>query len=77
MPETCENWLSLVNSCVYLSHRTRDISQVLPYSVHSKAPGELWQPLGKAVLGKCSFMSIFFPVLETESVLLEVQSVLF
>ena len=22
MPETCENWLSLVNSCIYYAHQT-------------------------------------------------------
>ena len=29
MPETCENWLGLVNSCVYNSRQTREIYQVL------------------------------------------------
>ena len=28
MPETCENWLGLVNICVYYAHQTREIDQV-------------------------------------------------
>ena len=56
MPETCESWLSLVNSCVYYALKTHEIYQVLPYSVDFKAPGELWNPLSKAVLSKCSFI---------------------
>ena len=44
MPETCENWLGLVNSCVYYAHQTREIYQVLPYSMDFKAPVELWNP---------------------------------
>ena len=42
MPETCENWLSLVNNCVYYAHQTHVIYQLLPYSVDFKAPWELW-----------------------------------
>ena len=38
MPETCENWLNFVHSCVYHNRQTRDIYQVLPYSVVFKAP---------------------------------------
>ena len=49
MPETGENWLGLVNSCVYFS---REIYKVLPYSIDFKAPVELWNPLGKTVLNK-------------------------
>ena len=41
MPETCENWLGLVNSCVYYARQTREICQELPYSVDLKAPGSL------------------------------------
>ena len=41
MPETCENWLGLVNSCVYYARQTRENHQVLPYSVDFKALGEL------------------------------------
>ena len=33
MPETCENWLGLLNSCVYCAHPTCEIYQVLHYSV--------------------------------------------
>ena len=32
MPETCENWLCLVNSCIYYVYQTCEIYQVLPYS---------------------------------------------
>ena len=31
MPEPSENWLGLVNSCVYYTHQTRKINSVLPY----------------------------------------------
>ena len=31
MDETCENWLGLVNNCVYYAHKTCEIYQVLPY----------------------------------------------
>ena len=33
MPETCENSLGLVNNCVYYVRQTREIYQVLPYSM--------------------------------------------
>ena len=56
MPETCENWLGLVNSRVYYAHQTHEIYQVLPYSVDFKAPGELCNPLSKTVLSECSFI---------------------
>ena len=56
MPEICENWLSLVNSCIYYSLQTCEIYQVLPYSLDFKAPGELWNPLNKRVRSKCSFI---------------------
>ena len=39
MPETCENWLSLVNIYIYYAHQTHEIYQVLPYSVDFKVPG--------------------------------------
>ena len=32
-----ENWLCLGNSCIYYACHTRDIYQVLPYSVDYKA----------------------------------------
>ena len=25
MPDTCENWLGLVNKCIYYTHNTREI----------------------------------------------------
>ena len=49
MPETCENWLGLVNSRVNYTRQTRDIYQALPYPVDFKAPEELWNQLGKTV----------------------------
>ena len=39
MPETCENWLGLVLSCIYYAHQSRKIYKVLPYSVDYKAVG--------------------------------------
>ena len=33
IPETCEIWLGLVNSCVYFARQTHKIYRVLPYSV--------------------------------------------
>ena len=56
MPETCENYLSLVNSYVYYVHQTSEIYQVPPYSVDFKAPGELWNLPCKTILSKCSFI---------------------
>ena len=47
---TCENWLSLLNSCIYYAHQTHEIYQVLPYFMDFKAPWELWNPLSKTVL---------------------------
>ena len=41
MPETCENKLDLVNSCVYFAYQTTDIYQIMPYSVDFKALEEL------------------------------------
>ena len=29
MPETCENWLCVVNSCVYYAHQAYEIYEVL------------------------------------------------
>ena len=40
MPETCENGSGLVNGCSYHARQTREIYQVLPYSVDLKAPTE-------------------------------------
>ena len=40
MPETYEKLLGLVNSFVYYAWQTREIYQVLPYSVDFKAHGE-------------------------------------
>ena len=56
MPETCENWPGLVNSCIYYAHQTHEIYQVLPSSVDFKAPMELWNLMSNTVLNKCSFV---------------------
>ena len=32
MPETCENWLGPVKSCIYYAHQIREVYQVLPHS---------------------------------------------
>ena len=53
MAETCENWLGLVNSCIYSACQTYEIYQVLPYSMKLKSPQELWNPLCKTV---CQFI---------------------
>ena len=52
MPETCENWLGLVNSHVCYACQTLEIYQVQPYAADFKAPEELWNPLSKTVLSK-------------------------
>ena len=31
MPETCENWLGLINSGIYYICQTHEIYQALPY----------------------------------------------
>ena len=41
MPETCENWLGLLNSCVWYAHHTCEIYQVLAYSVDFEVPPEI------------------------------------
>ena len=47
MPETCENWFDLINSCIYYAHQTHEIYLVLPYSMDSKAPQKLLNPVRK------------------------------
>ena len=42
--------------CIYYACQTFAIYRVLPYSVDSKAPGELWNPLSKTVLCKSSLI---------------------
>ena len=56
MPETCENWLGLVNNGIYNAHQKHEIYQVLCYSMDFKAPRELWNPLSNTVLSKCGFI---------------------
>ena len=55
-PDTCENWLGLVKSCVYYAHQTHEIYQLLLFPVDFKARGELWNLLNKTVHSKCSFI---------------------
>ena len=43
--------------CVYYPRQTCEIYQVLPHSFVFKALGQLWNPLSKTVLIKCSFIS--------------------
>ena len=57
MPEICENWLGLVNSCIYYAYQTLEIYQVLPYAADFKAPLE-----SKTVFSKCSFIWYKGPV---------------
>ena len=40
MPETYENWHSLVNSCISYACQIHEIYQALSYSVDFKAPDE-------------------------------------
>ena len=40
MHEACENWLGLVNICIYYSRQTREIYQVLPFAVDFKVSRE-------------------------------------
>ena len=54
--ERCENWLGLVNCCVYYARYILEIYQVQLYSVDFKAPGELWNPPSKTLLSKCYFI---------------------
>ena len=62
MLDTRKNWLGLVNSCRYYARQTRAVYQVLPYSVGFKALWELYNPLRKTILSKCSFISNKGPV---------------
>ena len=55
MPETCENWLGLVNSYIDYAHQTHKIYQVMSNSLDFKAPGEHWNPLSKMLLCKCNW----------------------
>ena len=56
MPDTCVNWLGLVNGYVYYAYQIYEIYQVLPYSVDFCLTRELWNLLSKKVLQKCSFI---------------------
>ena len=62
MPETCENWLRLVDG-IYSAQQTREIYQVLPHSVDFKAPGELWNRLSNTVLREYSVICNKGPVI--------------
>ena len=37
MPETCEDWLDLVNNSIYYSRQTREFFQILSYPMDFKA----------------------------------------
>ena len=52
----------LLNIRVHYARQTRDIYQVLPYSIDFKASQELYCRLRKTVLSKCSFISTEGPV---------------
>ena len=49
-------WKLAQFSCVYYPHQAYEIQQVLSYSVDIKAPRELWNPLSKTALSRCSFI---------------------
>ena len=51
----CHDPWKFVLSCKQL-RQTRKIYQELPYSVDCKAPDELWNPMNKTLLRKCSFI---------------------
>ena len=70
MPESCENWLGLVNICAYFARQIPEIYYVQPYSVAFNAPWELWNPFGKTVLSKSSSMSYIIPAGQIISILL-------
>ena len=53
MPETCENWIGIVISCVCFARQTRDPGNAL---LDLKAPGKPWNPLSETVLSECSFI---------------------
>ena len=55
MPETCENWLGPVNTCVYYARQIRKIYLVFPYSAYFKVLGKLWNSLNKTILDECIF----------------------
>ena len=46
MPETWENWLGIVYSCVYYIRQIRVIYHVLSNSGDFKYSEEFWNPLG-------------------------------
>ena len=50
MPETCRNWLIVVKSYIHYAQQTREICQLLPYSVDFIVSGEFWNQLSKAVI---------------------------
>ena len=56
MAENCGDWLDLLKSYLYYAHQICVIYLVLAYSVDVKGHVELWNPLSKTVLNKCSFI---------------------
>ena len=64
VPDTCENWLGLANSCAYYAWQPHEIYQVLSYSVDFKDPRELSKPLSETSLSKyiisiCKYANIW------------------
>ena len=58
-PETCENGSVLwTKNCVYYARQSREIYQVMTYSVAFKASEELWNLLSKTLFSKVDL----FPV---------------
>ena len=55
MPETCEDWLGLVNSYVYCAYQTLEINQVQTYHY---AAWELGDPLSKKVFSNVILFGI-------------------
>ena len=58
MPEACEHYLDFVNTYVYYAWRTRQIYQVLPYSVDFKAPEGALKSTEQAILSKYNLFGI-------------------
>ena len=45
LPGTCDNWLGLVNNCVYYARSAPEIHQPMPFSVDFKAPWDPWNQM--------------------------------
>ena len=58
MTEACEKWLDNVNRCVYYTHQTRWIYQVLLYSLDFKASWDIWNQWERQYLVKIDLFGI-------------------